>query len=87
MIKKIINYQTHFSVRPVVKCKIFKRKKCYLNFQLKNLNFHSPVLFLGCVLCLAESIVFAIQYSALLWTKNQESKDNMSYLPIFTLQA
>jgi len=27
----------------------------------------------GCVQCLVESIVFAIQYSALLWTKNPEN--------------
>lgn len=39
------------------------------------------------MLCLVESIVFAIQSSALLWTKNPESKDDISYIPIATPQA
>lgn len=36
---------------------------------------------------LVESIVFAIQYSALLWTKNLESKDDIKFTFLYLPQA
>lgn len=52
-----------FFVIPVTMYKI--TKYCYLNFHLNYPNSHFSILFLECVLCLVESIVFAILYNAL----------------------